>query len=39
MQELALVSLLRAKHVKKLQELYYRIISNTLHMIITTIKI
>ena len=39
MQDLALVSLLRAQHVKKLQELNYRIISNKLHVIITTIKI
>ncbi len=35
MQELALVSFLRAEHVKKLQELNYRIISNILHVIIT----
>ena len=39
MQELALVSFLRAEHVKKLQELNYRIISNILHVIITRIKI
>ena len=35
----ALVSLLRAQHVKKRQEMNYRIISNILHVIITTVKI
>jgi len=39
MRELALVSFIRAEHLKKLQELNYRIISNILHVIITTVKI
>ena len=38
MRELALISLLRGKHVKKLQELNIEL-SQILHVIITRIKI
>ena len=38
MREIALVSFLRAEHVKKLRELNYRIISNIVHVIITRLK-